>query len=119
MAVDMDYIIRRFKTEGKASEGIVALWLGKGGYEAYRVYKQLRDLCEEGFLDDDEFKCISSKRMIVLRPIKQKPTTDIILSPSRTNRANDDGDIDNILSATPSESKSKPSVIWNSEEVVQ
>jgi hypothetical protein len=45
------------KQAGGCSEGEVALWLGVGTYTAYRLFKQLRDLCLSGALNTEEEVC--------------------------------------------------------------
>jgi len=46
------------KKAGKCTEGHIALWTGTLGSQAYRIFKQLRDLCKAGLLNDDEYQCV-------------------------------------------------------------
>ena len=61
------------KREGKINQGLVALWTGRLGHTAYLIFKQLKQLCESGALDDDEYVCVASKDEIHFRKVK-KPT---------------------------------------------
>lgn len=67
--VDIHKVIAMARRVGEATQGLVALWTGRAGITAYLVFRQLRELCEDGYLDTDGVKCIASKDRIVFRKL--------------------------------------------------
>jgi hypothetical protein len=53
---------------GGCTEGEIALWMGLGTYTAYRLFKQLKDLCYSGVLNTEEEECrIEGDRVVFVR----------------------------------------------------
>jgi len=82
--ISISEIINRGKREGIITQGLIAWWLNKGGTTPYLIFKQIKELCELGILDDDDYICMVYKNRVVFRPAKESS-----------------GEI-NILTATPS-----------------
>jgi hypothetical protein len=49
--------VKLCKQAGGCSEGEIALWLKLGTFTAYRLFKQLKDLCLSGALNTKEEEC--------------------------------------------------------------
>jgi len=66
--IDLEKIVQLGKSTGYITEGLVAWWTGKGGSTAYLAFRQLRQLCEDRVLDDDETVCVVRGDKIVFLP---------------------------------------------------
>jgi len=60
------------------NEGLIAYWSNTGGLTAYRLFKQIRDLCRSGFLDSEEYQCVDKGDAIEFQPVRarEKPATE-------------------------------------------
>ncbi len=65
--MDWDKVIRLCKRNGYCTEGHIALWTGKMGITAYLAFRQLKLMCREGLLDDEDegLRCVPSKGKIM------------------------------------------------------
>jgi len=59
--------IRLCRQASSCSEGELALWMSLGTYTAYRLFKQLKDLCLSGALNAEDEVCEVSGERIVFR----------------------------------------------------
>ena len=57
---------------GGCTEGMIAYWTGLSPMAAYRCWKHLRQLCEDGLLDTEDAKCEVSGDRIVFRARRKK-----------------------------------------------
>ncbi|MEM1983494.1 MAG: hypothetical protein QXZ63_07540 [Sulfolobales archaeon] len=60
-------IIKMGKREGMITQGLIALWTGRYGSTAYLIFKQLKEQCQMGYLDDDDYICIADSDKIVFK----------------------------------------------------
>lgn len=65
--VDVTVLLKVAKKIGMLNQGLVAQLTGRFGVSAYYIFRQLRDLCESGYLDDDSFVCVPNGDRILFR----------------------------------------------------
>jgi hypothetical protein len=66
--VSITEAIKLCRQANGCSEGELALWLGVGTYTAYRLFKQLKDLCLSGALNTEDEVCrIEGDRVVFVR----------------------------------------------------
>lgn len=67
--INFNTIIQRFVANGYVNQGLIAVWTNRGGMTAYLIFKQLKDLCEDGFFNDDTQVCEVRDGNLVLRKV--------------------------------------------------
>jgi len=59
--------VKLCRQSGGCSEGELAYWLDLAPSTAYQLFRQLKDLCERGFLAGENEKCEVVEGKIVIR----------------------------------------------------
>lgn len=67
-------IVEYGKKEGKINQGLIALWTGLGPSATYLFFKQIRELCLDGKLDDNEYICYSTGDQVIFRKRQEGET---------------------------------------------
>jgi len=63
--VNIERIIALGRRTGFITQGLIALWIGRAGHTAYLVYKQIRELCQDGILNTETDKCeVKGSRLV-------------------------------------------------------
>jgi hypothetical protein len=70
----LTYVIKMGMMEGKINEGLIALWTGLGPSATYLLFKQIKQLCEDGKLVSNDVICVVKGNEIVFEK-KQKEAT--------------------------------------------
>lgn len=65
--MNWEKLILYCKRNRVCTQGHIALWTEKMGISAYLIFKQLREMCKEGLLDDEEVYCVASKNRIMFK----------------------------------------------------
>ncbi len=99
--VSLNQIIELGKKEGIINQGLIALWTGKAGMSAYLIFKQIKQLCEKGYLDDDSLKCVSYGDEVVFKSTVKVREKELSES--------------DILGAKPIEDDAQSKVAWGNE----
>lgn len=65
--LNLDRIIEMGRRTGYITQGLVAFWTGRAGYTAYLVFKQIKELCEDGVLNTDTEICMVKGNKLVFQ----------------------------------------------------